>query len=90
MMTGRDLILYILKNNLEDKPVFENGRILGFMTMHEAAAKLNVGIATMRAWVDLKRIESVTIGDAIYIPADVELPEEKPRFVKDGIAYYVR
>ena len=90
MMNGRDLIIYILKNNLEDKPVFENGKFLGFMTEHEAALKLEVGIATIRAWVMLKNIESITVGDKIYIPADVKIPEEKPRLVKDGVAYYVR
>lgn len=35
-MTGRDLILYILMNNLEDEPVFEEGKFIGFVTDVEA------------------------------------------------------
>lgn len=89
-MTGRDLIIYILNNNLEDRPVFENGKILGFMTVAEAAEKLNVGTATVRAWTDLKYIESIRIGEQIYIPADVENRLGKPVLVKDGVAYYTR
>ena len=88
MMTGRDLIIYILKNNLEDKPVFEDGKLLGFLTMGEAAVKLEVGIAIIRAWVDLKMIESIRLGDTIYIPSDVTVPNEKPQVV-NGVEFYV-
>ena len=51
-MKGRDLILYILANGLEDEPVFENGRLLGFMTLDEAALKFEVGAATVRVWIN--------------------------------------
>ena len=44
-MTGRDLILHILMNGLEDKPIYEDGKILGFLTAKEAAEKINVGLA---------------------------------------------
>lgn len=47
-MTGRDLILYILTNGLEDKPIYEDGKILGFLTATEAAEKFNVGLATIK------------------------------------------
>ena len=39
MMTGRDLIMYILNNSLEDEPVYDDGRVLGFISIVEAAAK---------------------------------------------------
>lgn len=39
-MTGRDLILYILENHLEDEQVFEEGNLLGFITIIEAAEKM--------------------------------------------------
>ena len=45
-VTGRDLILYILSNNLEDEEVFKDGKLIGFLTAWEAAEKMNVGIAT--------------------------------------------
>ena len=69
-MTGRDLIIYILKNGLEDKPVFEDGKFIGFVTTEEAAVKKQVGQATILAWVDLGFVESVTVKPDIYIPVD--------------------
>ena len=79
-MTGRDLIIYILQNNLEDKPVFEDGRLLDFMTVNDAALKFSVGTATIEAWYKLNMIKGVTVGDNIYILADsgpITLYEQK-------------
>ena len=36
-MTGRDLILYILENGLEDKKIIDGESILGFETLTDAA-----------------------------------------------------
>lgn len=73
-MTGRDLIIYILKNNLEDEPVFENDVLLGFLNESEAAVKFEVGVATIRVWYEAGLLEGVKINDAIYIPAETERP----------------
>lgn len=73
-MTGRDLIIHILANGLEDKPVFENGKILGFMTLDEAAVKFEVGAATIRVWVNEGMLYGIKIGEEILIPADSEKP----------------
>lgn len=73
-MKGRDLILYILANGLENEPVFENGRLLGFMTLDEAAVKFEVGTATVRVWVNEGMLYGIKIGEEIYIPADSEKP----------------
>lgn len=75
-MTGRDLILYILANGLEDEPVFENGRFIGFMTAEEAAVKMKVGIATIHIWVGLGQLKGLKIGDNLYIPANAKSPME--------------
>lgn len=72
-MTGRDLIVYILKNGLEDKPVIEDGRLVGFMTVEEAANKLGFGIHTIHTLVDLGLVDSVSIGDAVYIPDNTDV-----------------
>ena len=69
-MKGRDLIVYILKNGLEDRPVFEDGKFLGFITIEEAAEKMNVGVATINTLIIRGVIECIVIGNAIYIPAD--------------------
>lgn len=73
-MTGRDLILHILKNNLENEPVFEDGRFIGFVTIGEAAVKMNVGVSTIAAWISSGRIDCVLIGGTIYIPYNFNSP----------------
>lgn len=70
-MTGRDLIIYILENGLENEPVFENGKLLGFMTVPETALKFGVGSATVSLWCQLNIIPCIEIGEIIYIPATI-------------------
>ena len=72
LLTGRDLILYILENNLENEPVIKNGTFIGFITTDEAAAKFNVGIETIKLWVKLNMLNGVKIGNEIYILADAK------------------
>lgn len=72
-MTGRDLIIYITKNKLEDKRVFENGTFLGFITPNEFASKKGVGVATVYVWIFLGQLDHVRIGDLYLVPADCEL-----------------
>lgn len=72
-MTGRDLIIYILQNNLEDTPVFEDGKLLGFMTIEEAAVKFGYGPETIKVWVQLNYISCLKIGNVILIPIDAEI-----------------
>ena len=73
-MTGRDLIIYILQNGLENTPVNDKGRFLNLLSVQEAAIKFNVGEATIRIWYQMKGIDGVMIGDTLYI-----LPDAEPR-----------
>lgn len=73
-MTGRDLIIYILENGLENEPVFKNGKFIGFVTADEVALKTNVGLATVHAWIHQDRLDSVVVKDGIYIPANFKSP----------------
>lgn len=73
-MTGRDLILYILQNGLENEEVFKDGRLLGFMRPAEAAVKFAVGESTIRSWIAMNVLQSVKIGNFIFIPADAKNP----------------
>ena len=75
-MTGRDLIIFILENRLEDQLVIKDGKIVGFITPDEAAVKMNVGTATIYVWIWQKRIPAVRVGDRFYIPANCERPSE--------------
>lgn len=65
-MTGRELIVFLLKNNLEDEEI---GDILSqwFMSEVEAAEKFNVGLSTIEAWFNHKQIDGIKIGSTIYI-----------------------
>lgn len=76
-MTGRDLILYILENNLENEPVIKNNTFIGFMTTGEAAAKFNVGVETIKTWVKLGMINGVQIGNEIYVLANAKLKSKQ-------------
>jgi len=67
-MTGRELIVYILQNHLEDEPVFKDGTFVGFYSENEFAAKMNVGTGTVRTWAKMQMIEAVQVGDELYIP----------------------
>ena len=70
MMTGRDLILYIMNNHLENYPVFQHGRFLDFLTIKEAAVKFGVGESTVRVWAKMNTLPHVVVGDQIFIPKD--------------------
>lgn len=72
-MTGKDLIIYILKNDLENKPVFEDNKLLGFMTVEEAAAKFGYGPGTIKAWIQLNYFSCIQIGSTILIPMDADI-----------------
>lgn len=76
-MTGRDLIIYILKNNLENEPVFKDGKLLGFKTMTEVASENDVGYETVKVWAQLGMIPYLRLDAPVLIPADYISPLEK-------------
>ncbi len=71
--TYRDLLLYVLANNNIDAPVFQNGKLNGFLTTKETAAKFHVGENTVNAWISLNQIRGVRIGNEFFIPKN-EVP----------------
>lgn len=72
MMTGKDLIVYILTNGLENDPIFENDRFIGFVTAGDVAAKMGVGVQTVYVWVYQRKLEGFIFGDTLYIPVNYE------------------
>ena len=76
-MTGRDLIIYILANGLEDEEVFQDDKFIGFVTVGEAAAKLGVGVATIYVWISQQKLKGILVGDTMYIPANFRSPIDK-------------
>lgn len=79
MMTGRDLIVYIMSNGLENEPVFKDGAFIGFETIDNFAKRSNVGLATVRTWAQLGMVEYVKLESSLYIPAtaNVHMTESK-------------
>lgn len=75
-MTGRDLILYILENHLEDEPIIKDGKFIGLMGITEAAEKFGVGSATIQAWIMTKQLDSIGVIGGLYIPAKSKNPME--------------
>lgn len=67
-MTGKDLLMYILQNDLLEVPVFKDGHFLDYLTIPEAAVHYQVGESTIRTWIDLGMIKYIRIGDSVYLP----------------------
>lgn len=68
-MTGRELIMYILENHLEDEPVFQNGTFVGYVSDAKLAEMLCVGVATVHTWILLGRVkDAIMIGDTMFVP----------------------
>ena len=74
-MTGKDLIVYILQHDLEDCEIDD---ILSNMFLNESqlAAKVKVGVGTIRAWREMKRIKGITIKGIVYFYTDTKDPRE--------------
>ena len=75
-MTGKELILYILENDLLDEEVIQGCVPIFLMSIEEAAAKFNVGPLTVRAWTLEEEIKSEYINDRIYIYRNAEDPRK--------------
>lgn len=76
MMTGRELIIYILKNHLEDAPIYTDGRLLNLMSLAETACKYGVGPETVKCWVKKGLLESIEIDEHLYIFDNQPNPKE--------------
>lgn len=66
-MTGKELIMFILQNDLLDAEFFTNGRIPGLMTVDEAAVKFDTGPITIEAWFTFGGLRGIVIGKKLYI-----------------------
>ena len=76
-MTGKELIIYILQNNLEDEEIIKDGKLQGFLTAEEVAAKFDVGVGTVKLWVHLGMLKGIAFGDSVFFPRDVKSPMNK-------------
>ena len=77
MITGKDLVIYILENDLLNEPICTNGKLLGFYTESEAAVAFGVGRATIRIWIERGEFDAILIGDRFFIPKTSKNPLER-------------
>ena len=73
-MTGKELILYILENDLENEVVIRDGVFIWLMDEKEAAVKFDVGVATIKAWHACGQLDGTKIGDHLYFLRNVKDP----------------
>ena len=66
-MTGRELIVYIMQNHLEDEPIYKNGTFIGLLTVHQAAVKMGVGPATITALVESGNLNAVKLYENLLL-----------------------
>lgn len=78
-MTCREFIMYVMENHLEDEPLLKDGRLIGTMTMMEAAAKMEVGAATIYTWVAQGLLPYLVIEGGVYIPANAVSPVDSSK-----------
>ena len=75
-MTGKELILYILQNDLENEIVIKDGIFVGFMTEEEAAVKFDVGISTVKTWYERGMLSGTKIGEHLYFLRNIDDPRK--------------
>lgn len=67
-MTGRDLIIYILENGLEDEPIVKDGKFIGFMDVSDVAVAIDVSYPTVLVWINQGMLDSIELNNKINIP----------------------
>lgn len=75
-MTGKELIIYILQNDLENEEVFKDGVLVGFMDEHEAAINYGVGVETVKLWYKRGLLNGTEIGNRIYFTKYADDPRK--------------
>ena len=77
-MTGKELIIYILQNDLENEVVVKDGILVCHMLMNEeeAAVKFGVGISTIKAWHACGMLSGTKINDHLYFLRNISDPRK--------------
>lgn len=74
-MTGKELILYILQNDLENREVFCNTASNSiFITSDQAAVKWGCGNATVKAMIDMEKVNGFIVMGQYYTLASEPNP----------------
>ena len=71
-MTGKELMMAIIENDMEDEDIFGDKGLFGFLhvkllPVEQVALRYRVGVETVHAWCLLGRMKEIRIGGKIYI-----------------------
>lgn len=66
-MTGRDLIIYILENHLEDVEIFNDETKPFLVPLDKAAVELGCGLAGVKALFSIGKIKGIRLNGKYYI-----------------------
>lgn len=69
-MNGRELIIYIVENGLENVNLFSKEFFSFMLTIEQVAVKFNVGIATVKAWIQNGCLYAIKVDDVTYVTPD--------------------
>lgn len=75
-MTGKELIMYILQNDLENEIAIKDGIFVWLMNEDEAAVRFDVGVSTIRAWYICGMLSGTKIGDRLYFLRNIGDPRK--------------
>lgn len=79
-MTGKDLIIYILENDLVYAEIFTNAPPSTiFITPEMAATRWECGVATVKAMMEMNKIKGVKIGNYYLVFAKQPNPFKNER-----------
>lgn len=81
-MTGRELIIWILENGLEDKELLKDGEVYGFTSIDKAAVELEFGPTSVQSMMLAEGMSPHIIGGKMYISIQdmMTLMSKKERF----------
>ena len=66
-MTGRDLIIYILENHLEDVEIFNDETKPFLVPLDKAAVVLGCGLAGVKALLSIGKTKGIRLNGKYYI-----------------------
>lgn len=71
-MTGKDLVIFILNNNLLDVELNSEVKNL-VLTVDEAAVKLGISTTSLLDMIKLGLVDSISFNDTIYVSKNIKL-----------------
>jgi len=78
-MTGKDLVLFILNNDLLDEQIEDIKLNDSFLTIKEAAIKLGIGYNSLSDMIKLGLVDHIDIDGETYVHKNIDLTKLKRR-----------